>query len=98
VKIIWSPLAVDRIAEIAAWIAEDRPKAAEGVVENLFAAVERLTQFPESGRPVPEIDQPEIREIIEKPYRIIYRTGADSVEILTIRHSRQELEEEDLAQ
>jgi toxin ParE1/3/4 len=96
VKIIWSPLAIDRMAEIAAWIARDRPLAAERLVKERFGAVERLQEFPESGQPVEEIDQPDVHQIIHKRYRIIYRTGIDLLEVLTVRHSRQDLEEEDL--
>lgn len=96
-KVVWSPLAIDRVAEIAAWIAEDRPSAAEGVATNLLAAAARLADFPESGRPVPEIGQSDVREIIEKPYRIIYRVRPDVVEILTVRHSRQHFDDDDVA-
>jgi toxin ParE1/3/4 len=96
VKIVWSPLAVDRVTEIVAWISRDRPVAAANLVQELFSSVEQLVSFPESGRRVPEIDQPDIRELIHKRYRIIYRVKADSIDVLTVRHSRQDLEEEDL--
>jgi toxin ParE1/3/4 len=98
VKSIWSPLAIVRVAEIAAWIAAERPHASNSLVEELFAAVERLVLFPESGREVPEIQRPEIREVVHKRHRIIYKTNPETIEILTVRHSRQELEEEDLVQ
>jgi toxin ParE1/3/4 len=97
VKIVWSPLAVDRVAEIVAWISKDRPVAAAKLAEELFSAVERLVDFPESGRNVVEIEQPDVRQLTHKGYRIIYRPNTDSIEVLTVRHSRQELEEEDLS-
>ena len=40
--------------------------------------------FPESGRKVPERDDPEIREVIESPYRVVYRVRAGTVEIATV--------------
>ena len=95
-KIVWSPLAVDRISEIVAWISRDRPVAAAQLAQALFAAVGKLASFPEAGRQLPEIDQPDIRELIHKRYRIIYRVKADSIEVLTVRHSRQDLDGEDL--
>jgi toxin ParE1/3/4 len=98
VRIIWSPLAITRVGEIGGWIAAERPQVARALVEDLFAAVERLSRFPLSGREVPEIQQPEIREIIFKQYRIIYKTHSSTIEILTVRHSRQEFEEQDLVQ
>lgn len=53
-KVEWSPLALDRVSEIARYIAKDNPDAAERWVNELFDAVERLADFPESGRIVPE--------------------------------------------
>ncbi len=55
-KIIWSPLAVDRVAEIANYIAKDKPAAAEKCVENIFSKTQNLASFPEAGRMVPEIN------------------------------------------
>jgi toxin ParE1/3/4 len=98
VKIIWSPLAITRVLEIGEWIAAERPQGARALVDELFAAVERLSRFPQSGREVPEVQQPDIRELIFKRYRIIYKTRPSRIEILTVRHSRQELDEEDLVQ
>ncbi|WP_417784423.1 type II toxin-antitoxin system RelE/ParE family toxin [Terasakiella pusilla] len=41
-------------------------------MEDLFSAVERLADFPESGRMVPELGSPRIRELIFGTYRVIY--------------------------
>lgn len=54
-KIIWSPLAVDRVSEIAEYIALDKPSAAERWVEQIFGSVKQLEKFPDSGRIIPEI-------------------------------------------
>jgi plasmid stabilization system protein ParE len=89
VKIIWSPLAIDRVAEIAQYIAQDSPNSAHKWVESIYKAVESLEQFPKSGRVVPEIMQDNFREIIYGHYRIIYRLYSKNVSILTIRHGRQ---------
>jgi toxin ParE1/3/4 len=96
VKVIWSPLAIERVVEIADWIAASRPQAASELVEGLFMAVERLTEFPEIGRQVPDFERPDLREIVYRRYRIIYRVRSDRVEILTVRHSLQDLEDDDL--
>ena len=87
-KIVWSPLALERIEDIAQYISEDNPQAAAQWVEDLFAAVERLTEFPESGRVVPEVKSRRIREVIFGTYRVIYSLR-DRVEILTVRRSSQ---------
>ena len=72
-KLIWSPSAQLDLKDIAAFIAEDNPSAAQRFVESLFQVVERLADFPESGRIVPEFDDPSIREVIRRPCRIVYR-------------------------
>ncbi len=33
----------------------------------------------------------EVRELLERPYRIIYRVSAAGIEILTVKHYRQRL-------
>ena len=88
-KIIWSPLAIDRVAEIAEYIAQDSPTSAQKWVESIFQVVERLEKFPKSGRIVPEVMQDDFREIIHGNYRIIYRLLTETVSILTVRHGRQ---------
>ncbi len=88
-KLTWSPLAIDRVADIAQYIAQDSPIAAQKWVESTFKVVERLKQFPKSGRIVPEILQDEFREIIHGNYRIIYRFQNEHVSVLTVRHGKQ---------
>ena len=88
-NIIWSPLAVDRASEIAGYIAQDKPSAAEKWIETVFSKVEQLKSSPEIGRIVPEIRNNQFREIIYGNYRIIYRIEAEQISILTIRHGKQ---------
>ena len=87
IPLLWSPQSLHDIESIRAYIAEDSPLYADLVVRRLVAAVERLRIFPESGRIVPERNDPEIREIIERPYRIVYRVHPDKVEIVTVFHA-----------
>jgi len=83
-QIVWSPQALRDIESIRMYIAEDSPRVAELVVGRIIQAVERLRNFPESGRKVPERNDPEIREVIEPPYRVVYRVRAGTVEIATV--------------
>lgn len=88
-KIIWSPLAVDRASKIADYIAQDKPSAAEKWINTVFSKVERLKSSPEIGRIVPAINNTQFREIIYGNYRIIYRIEKKRISILTIRHGKQ---------
>jgi plasmid stabilization system protein ParE len=93
VTVRWSPLAIDRVVEIAEWIAADHPAAADRIVDGLFDAAERLVDFPLSGREIPEFERPELREIIWEQYRIVYRIRGEHIDILTVRHTLQLLSE-----
>jgi len=88
-KIIWSPLAIDRASEIADYIAQDKPPAAEKWINTVFSKVEQLKSSPDIGRIVPEIRNNQFRELIYGNYRIIYRIEKKQISILTIRHGKQ---------
>ncbi len=88
-KIIWSPLSLDRTAEIAEYISLDNKTAAERWVKNIIEKVDILKSSPKAGRIVPEIERENIRELIYGNYRIIYRVEKIKVAILTIRHGKQ---------
>jgi plasmid stabilization system protein ParE len=90
-KIIWSPDAVDSVRDIATYIALDKPLVAHEWAERIFDKVEILSEFPESGRVVPEIKRKEIRELIQGRYRIIYKLESKKILVLTVKSYRQEL-------
>ncbi|HME45239.1 MAG TPA: type II toxin-antitoxin system RelE/ParE family toxin [Syntrophorhabdales bacterium] len=95
-RILWSPLAVDRVAEIAEYISQDSPFAAENWINTVFKKIEGLKEFPKSGRIVPETDSRTIRELIYGNYRIIYRIEEKRLSILTVRHGKQMLPVEEI--
>lgn len=88
-KVVRSPLTVDRVSEIAAYIAQDRPSAAEQWVKIVFSKVDQLMVSPEIGRIVPEIENSLFRELVYGNYRIIYCTEPKQISILTVRHGKQ---------
>ncbi|WP_198243864.1 type II toxin-antitoxin system RelE/ParE family toxin [methane-oxidizing endosymbiont of Gigantopelta aegis] len=95
-KLIWSPLAIERVSEIAEYIAWDKPAAAEKWVNKIFRLVEILSKFPERGCIVPEIKNNNFREIIWGNYRIIYKLEKSTILILMVRHGRQVLPVEEI--
>jgi len=88
-KLVWSPLAVERASEIAEYIAQDKPAAADYWINTVFSKVDQLRSSPEIGRVVPEIRNEQFRELIYGNYRIIYRIEKRQISILTIRHGKQ---------
>ena len=94
-KIIWSPLAIEKLGDAAAFIALDNPVAAENWANDVFDKAELLATLPEMGRQVPELANNQYREILFGHYRVIYRLGQD-VYILTVRNCRQLLTDDDI--
>lgn len=95
-KIIWTELAVEKLEEIADYIASDDPSAALKWVNKMRKAVNMLKDFSEIGRKVPEIKRDNIYEIIEDNYRIIYKINSNIISVLTIRNCRQLLNKNDI--
>lgn len=83
-RVIWSPAAVADLESTRAYIARDSPSHADIVVRRIVAAVERLASFPKSGRMVPEFARPALREVIVRPYRVVYRLRRGKVEIAAV--------------
>lgn len=88
--VLWTKQAQADLAAIRAFISQDSPHYASVVVSRLISSTDRLVPFPESGRAVPEFDDPLVREVVHPPYRIVYRlVGIDEVHVLTVHHSSQ---------
>lgn len=86
-RVVITNPALDDIQHIAAFIASDAPFRASIVVEGLIRSIERLEDFPLSGRIIPERADPSYRELIFRSYRVMYRVTDSLVEILHVYHS-----------
>jgi plasmid stabilization system protein ParE len=64
------------------------------MVDKITRRSEQITDQPLSGRKVPEYQTDDIRELIEKPYRIIYRIKADQIDVVAVIHAARLLPEE----
>ena len=90
-KIIWSTTARNKTKEILEYIAKDNPDAALALIDLIEEKVENLSQNPESGRVFPPTNNDKIREIIvHENYGVIYEVNPDIIEVLTVRHFRQD--------
>ena len=61
---------MEDVHSIRKFISQDSPHYAQLVIQQLIGSVERLQAFPQSGRVVPEVDDPTIREVIQGSYRV----------------------------
>ena len=91
-KVVWSPLAIERAIEEASFIALDKPEAADRWLDGLFATVERLEMFPNSGHEVPELRRSKYRQIVYKSHRVVFSIRDEVVRVHTVRRSKRRLD------
>jgi addiction module RelE/StbE family toxin len=89
--IFWTEPGLDDLKAIRDYIARDSETYAGDFVESILSAVERLSTFPRIGRVVPEADVPDIRELIFRGYRILYRVDQDGVQVLAVIHGYRDI-------
>ena len=91
-RIDWSELAREDLRDLQRYIAKDSVHYARQFAGRVITAVERLKDFPESGRQVPEARSSAIREILIQEYRVIYQLELpERVVILAVVHGRRDL-------
>jgi len=69
----WTVGAQQDLREIVEYIGQDSVVYAATMAERIVTAVERLQQHPKLGRIVPEYEDPTLRELIVRNYRVVYR-------------------------
>jgi toxin ParE1/3/4 len=95
-RVLWTETAVRDLENLVGYIAADAPINAGKVLARLKSKAESLKTTPERGRLVPELVQhglPVWRELIVRPYRILYRIDARTVCVLAVVDSRRDLED-----
>jgi len=87
-KLLWSPTAVSDLQSIREYIARDNPSAARKIAERIRESVNRLIEFPLSGRAG---RVPGTRELVipGTSYIAAYRTHGGEVQIAAVLHGRQ---------
>jgi plasmid stabilization system protein ParE len=87
----WTEQAVNQLGAIAEYIGLASPIYAEQIVDRVVGRLRQAQDFPASGRHVPEGGQTDLRELIEAPYRVIYRVVPGAILVIAIVHGRQDL-------
>jgi len=90
VKVEWTDAALEQLWAIHEYLARSSPQYAQRVVDRITRRTQQIRGFPLSGRIVREFDAPQIREVIEGPYRIIYYIKPDQIDVLAVIHSAQQ--------
>ena len=89
-KVIWTATGQKTLDEAVAYIAQDSLTAALRLLESALDKAESLSQLSERGRIVPELLQPNIRELLVQKYRLIYEVFDAKVEILAFIHGARD--------
>jgi plasmid stabilization system protein ParE len=88
-RVYWTDRAKHRLALIHDHIAKESPLIAPQVIARLVRRSIQIGEVPYSGREVHEFRRHDVREILERPYRIIYRIHVDRIDVITVMHYRQ---------
>lgn len=84
-KVILTPQAIEDLRQAVTVIAQDNPERARSFGNELIDRALSLGTFPERGRVVPEIGEPAVREIIHRPFRIIYEFFPEQAVVYVLR-------------
>ena len=95
-KLRWTDQARKDLLGIGRYIARDKPGAARKWVTRLRQRARQAAEAPYSGRSLPEVGREEVREILGRGYRIVYRSVGDEVHILTVFEGHRRLRRSDL--
>jgi toxin ParE1/3/4 len=88
-NVVWTETAISHLQAIYNHISQNSTVYATQVVDRLTERSQQIGAFPTSGRMVPEFQAESIREVIERPYRIIYRIKPDQIDVLAVLHGAQ---------
>jgi toxin ParE1/3/4 len=89
VEIVWAAPARRDLRAHLVYLAERSPQAARRAQTAIREAVERLADFPHSGRPG-RLEGTRELVIVGTPYLVVYRTREGSLRILRVLHGAQD--------
>jgi len=78
-EVVWTDPAWEDLAAAAEYVARDSEAYAAAFVQEMKDAATSLSEIAERGQIVPEFRDPSIRELLVRPYRLVYRLNARQV-------------------
>ena len=93
ITIRFAESAVQDLEAIKCWYAEQAvPEVGDRLVAEIVDRIEALRDHPEMGRMVPEFRQAFLRELIQAPFRIVYRHEQGTIRIIRVWRSERQLQ------
>ena len=93
ININWSQEAIEDLESISEYISRDSAFYARAVITRLLSVSRKLSDFPFSGRIVPEIGDKQLRERLVYSYRLVYRVEDQQILIVAVIHGKQLMDE-----
>ena len=93
-RVHWTENAIGHLVNIYEYIAVNSPTYGKWMVDRITRRSEQIAEQPLSGRKVPEYNAEDIRELIENPYRVIYRVKPDQIDVVAVIHGARQLPDE----
>jgi toxin ParE1/3/4 len=90
-EVIWTEPALQELDAIAEYIALDHPAAASQLIQKVFDKIDRLGDFPQSGRIPSELPDSVYREVVVPPCRIFYREDKNRILVLYVMREERQL-------
>ena len=95
VKVNWTSQAIEDIHGMREYFRSQSAKYAEQFTDKIFEEAANLEHYPQIGRIVPELERPEIRELIYKNYRIVYHVVSNErIDIVAVHNGSRPLTKE----
>ena len=92
-QVAWTRPAADDLEAIHNYISASSVQYADNMVDRILSAIDRLADFPLMGRSLPERNDVAYRDLIVRPYRVVYKVLPDRVQIIAVVHGARQLDD-----
>lgn len=88
-RVRWTRTATGHLGSIYEYIGRDSARYAQRMVDRITLRSRQIARFPQSGQIVQEYQDPDIREVVEGQFRVIYEIAATEIHVLAVIHGTQ---------
>lgn len=91
-EVIWAQSARDALERALDYIAQDSPQNARDLAAQILEHAATLAELSERGSAVKELDDPNLRQLLINPFRVLYEVHEKEVHVVGFLHQRQDVE------
>lgn len=88
--VYWTLEARTQLTDIHDYIARRAPQYARRVVDRVTRRSQQIAEYPMAGVVVPEVAMPQLRQVLEGPYRLVYHLLPDRIEVIAVFHGARQ--------